>query len=52
MTEQEIMEKAREERRRYYREYRAKNKEKTAEINRRYWARRAQKREAEEKEGR
>lgn len=40
MDEAEIREKARQERNRYYREYRARNREKTREINRRYWERR------------
>ena len=33
----QISEEAREARNRYYREYRAKNREKIREINRRYW---------------
>lgn len=47
MTEQEVKEKARQERNKYYREYRAKNKERIAEINRKYWERRARKQESE-----
>ena len=34
-------EKARTERNRYYREYRAKHPEKVREANKRYWAKRA-----------
>lgn len=41
MTDEEKREKARLERNRYYREYRAKNKEKIKKINDRYWSKRA-----------
>lgn len=37
-------ENAREERRRYQREWRAKNKDRVRAINQRYWANRVQKR--------
>ncbi len=37
--EKTIDELAREARNRYYRDYRAKNKNRVREINRRYWAR-------------
>lgn len=40
----EIEKLAREERNKYYREYRAANKEKIAKINKRYWANKALKR--------
>lgn len=38
---------AAEERREYYRQWRAKNKDKVRESNRRYWERRAAKKAAE-----
>ena len=47
MRDQEPMNAAREERNRYYKEYRAKNKEKIREINKRYWERKATKRRNE-----
>ena len=47
MTDEQIKEQARQERNKYYREYRAKNKERVKEINARYWERRAQKKEKE-----
>ena len=43
----ESWDQAREERNRYFREYRARHPEKTREANRRYWAKRAAKRAAE-----
>lgn len=43
MNEQETREAVLAEKRRYYREYRAKNREKIKENNARYWARRAEK---------
>ena len=49
MAENIMDEKAKEARRAYYREYRAKHPEKVREQNRRYWARRAA-REAAERE--
>ena len=49
MNEVERMEAVRQEKNRYFREYRAKNKERIKAINDRYWARRAA-REAAEKE--
>lgn len=51
MTDQEIKEKARQERNKYYREYRAKNKDKVAKVNKKYWENRVKKQEAE-REGR
>lgn len=39
---------ARAERNRYYREYRAKHPDKVREANKRYWAKRAAKKEAKE----
>lgn len=44
-------EKARAERNRYYREYRAKHPEKVREANKRYWAKRAARDERKEKDG-
>ena len=41
MTEQERQELARQERNRYHREWRAKNKERVKAINDRYWANKA-----------
>lgn len=43
-------EKAKEERRRYQREWRARNKDRVRVINQRYWANRAQQRLAAEAE--
>lgn len=43
MTEGEYGNKAREARNQYYRAWRAANKDKVREINRRYWEKRAQK---------
>jgi len=48
MTEAERREKARQERNRYYREYRAKNKERIKAINDRYWEKKASEREGGE----
>ncbi len=45
-----IEEKAREERREYFRQWRAKNRDKVKESNRRYWERRATKRAVDEKD--
>ena len=45
MTEAEREEMARQERNRYFREYRAKNKERIKAINARYWAKKAAERE-------
>lgn len=42
-TEKEIQEMAREERNRYAREWRAKNKDRVRETNQRYWLKRAMK---------
>lgn len=42
MGEREIQELVREERRRYAREWRAKNPEKVKAANQRYWERKAQ----------
>lgn len=42
-----IEELVREEQREYYRQWRAKNKDKVRENNRRYWEKRAQKKLAE-----
>ena len=43
-----IEEMAKQERREYYRQWRAKNKDKVREINRRYWEKRAAKRQEQE----
>lgn len=53
MTDQKLQELAREEQRRYEKEWRAKNPDKVREKNRRYWAKRALKRleASKEKEG-
>lgn len=52
MSENEMQELVRKERSRYAREWRAKNPDKVAAINRRYWERKAQQRtEAEREEG-
>ena len=40
MVEMALAERAREERREYFRQWRAKNKDKVRESNRRYWERR------------
>ena len=48
LNQLEMDEMARQERNRYFREYRAKNPEKVREANRRYWAKRAAKLSAEE----
>lgn len=45
-----IEEQAREERREYYRQWRARNPEKIRENNRRYWERKAAKKAADKKE--
>ena len=45
-----IEEKAREERREYFRQWRAKNRDKVKESNRRYWERRDTKRAVDEKD--
>ena len=42
-----LEERAAEERREYFRQWRAKNKDKVRENNRRYWERRAAKKAAE-----
>ena len=47
MTDAGLREIARQERNRYFREYRARNPEKVKETNRRYWAKRAAKHSAE-----
>ena len=47
MNQTDIDEMARQERNRYFREYRARNPEKVKEANRRYWAKRAAKLSAE-----
>ena len=49
MTDVERM--AKEEKARYQREWRAKNRDKVRAINARYWARRAEKTVAAQKEG-
>ena len=41
MAELTLEERAKEERREYFRQWRAKNKDKVRENNRRYWERRA-----------
>lgn len=45
-----LEEKAKEERREYYRQWRAKNPDKVRENNRRYWEKRAAKKAEDEKE--
>lgn len=47
MTAITLKERAAEERREYFRQWRAKNKDKVRENNRRYWERRAEKKAAE-----
>lgn len=51
MGEDQIRELIREERNRYAREWRRKNPERVAEINRKYWARKALERMASMDEG-
>lgn len=50
MTVTTLQDRAAEERREYYRQWRAKNPDKVRENNRRYWERRAAKRAEAEKE--
>ena len=50
MSEKEIQELVREERSRYAREWRARNKDKVAANNRRYWEKKALARKAAEQE--
>lgn len=45
-----LEERAAEERREYFRQWRAKNKDKVRENNRRYWERRAEKKAQAEQE--
>lgn len=45
-----LQERAAEERRKYYRQWRAANKDKVRESNRRYWERRAAKKAQAEQE--
>lgn len=45
-----LQERAAEERREYYRQWRAKNKDRVRENNRRYWENRAKKRARAEQE--
>jgi hypothetical protein len=47
MTEQELMDMARQERNRHLREWRANNKDKVKEYNERYWIKKAEKLAAE-----
>ncbi len=47
MTDEERKEKARQERNRYLREYRKKNKERIRAINARYWEKKAAEREGQ-----
>ena len=49
MTANEVRELARQERNRYSREWRAKNKDRVRETNRKYWERRAAKLAASER---
>ena len=51
MAEMTLEERAKEERREYFRQWRAKNPDKVRENNRRYWERRAA-RKVEEKQER
>ena len=52
MAEMTLEERAREERREYFRQWRAKNPDKVRENNRRYWERRAaRKAEAKQDQG-
>lgn len=50
MTETKLGKNAVRERREYFRQWRAKNKDKVRESNRRYWERRAAKRNDEDQE--
>lgn len=50
MAEITLEERAREERREYYRQWRAKNPDKVKENNRRYWEKRAAKKAQAEQE--
>lgn len=50
MAEITLEERAREERREYYRQWRAKNPDKVKENNRRYWEKRAAKKDQAEQE--
>lgn len=50
MAEMTLEERAREERREYYRQWRAKNQDKVREINRRYWEKRAARKAAEKEQ--
>jgi hypothetical protein len=47
LTEQELMDMARQERNRHLREWRANNKDKVKEYNERYWIKKAEKSLAE-----
>lgn len=47
--EEELRERAVEMRRQYYREYRARNKERVKQWNAAYWAKKAQREKAAEK---
>lgn len=51
METKTLEEKVLEERREYFRQWRAKNKDKVRESNRRYWERRAAKKANVEQEG-
>jgi hypothetical protein len=51
VSEKEIQELVKEEKRRYAREWRAKNSEKVRAANQRYWEKRAQKRLDTEQKG-
>lgn len=50
MSEKTLEERAREERREYFRQWRAKNPDKVRENNRRYWEKRAAKKAQAEQE--
>lgn len=50
MAELILEERAKEERREYFRQWRAKNRDKVRENNRRYWEKRAAKKATEEKD--
>ncbi len=50
MTNQQMQDKARQERNNYQRQWRARNKDRVKAINARYWLKRAQRKEEAEHE--